>query len=87
MPKQDWDVFKWQQTPFNNKNQALDLLFKYDVKDSLLKSHISTVKKLIANSGNYISFLYKKEDSFIYSIECYLLDLANGKIFIIKVST
>lgn len=85
--KQGWNIFSWQPTPFNNENNALDLVLKYDIADSVLKSHINEVKKLVANKGSYISFFYKNEGAYIYSIDCYLLDTINNRLFIIKVST
>lgn len=85
--REDWNISKWQQTPFVDKEGALDLLFKYDIKNEGLKSHIEDFKKLIENEGNYFSYYYENKGSFIYSIEFYLIDLANNKIFIIEIET
>lgn len=85
--REDWNISKWKQTPFFDKEGVLDLLFKYDIKNEELKSHIENFKKLIENEGNYFSYYYESEGNYVYSIEFYLIDVKNNQIFIIEIET
>lgn len=84
---ESWHTSTWKETPFVYDNSALDLLLQYDVSDQDLKSRILEVKKHLLEKGNYFSYYYKIKSGNIYSIQCYVIDVINNKLYTIKVAT
>jgi hypothetical protein len=85
--RKNWGISKWSKSPFENYENNLEVLLKYDITNDSLKSKISEFISLIKSNRSYYSYYYKKQGESIYSIEFYLIDLDKSLLYTIIILT
>ncbi|WP_143392704.1 hypothetical protein [Flavobacterium psychrophilum] len=84
--RKDWNISTWSNTPFDNED-VLDLLLNYKIDNKEVKLEINRIEKIIKTQNNYISYYYKENKGYIYSVDLYILDMEHKKLYICEIIT
>lgn len=79
-----WKTYKWLKE--SKTKEQLELLYNYKIEDSIVQKKINKIIALIEKGTNYYAYYAKEVDSNQISIELYVIDDDNKKIYSYYVS-
>jgi hypothetical protein len=79
-----WKTYKWSKEP--KTKEELELLYNYKIDNSIVQEKINEIITLIEKGKNYYSYYAKEVDDNQISIELYIVDDDNKKIYSYYVS-
>jgi hypothetical protein len=84
--RKEWKIQEWQSSNLI-KEEDLELIFNYRIQDDSMKKVINSFRESIKLDGNIISYYYKEDSGYIYSIHLFFLDYKNNELLIFEIIT
>ncbi|MGQ2982035.1 hypothetical protein [Flavobacterium sp.] len=78
--RKNWQIRHWKANEVDNK-YVLELLFNYKINDDEAKKEINNLERIVDNGDYVVAYYYKGFDDYIDSIDLFLLDFKNNKLY------